>query len=85
MIIEKNVLNKKNLSKVLRESVSKVLNENAYNEEGVWDLVDEIQHFIGADKLVARLISRMSALEAKKVLEDIYNIDVRPYLDVNEE
>jgi hypothetical protein len=85
MIMEKNVLNKKKLSKVLRESVTKVLNENAYNEYGVWDLVDEIQHFIGPDKLVARLISRMSALEAKKVLEEIYDTDVRPYLDEDAE
>lgn len=83
--MEKNVLNEKKLSKILRESVSKVLNENAYTEEGVWDLVDEIQNFIGTGNLVARLISRMSALEAKKVLEEIYDTDVRPYLDEDAE
>lgn len=49
------------------------------------DLVDKIQDFIGTGNLVTCLISRMSALEAKKVLEDIYNANVRPYLDEDEE
>ena len=74
-------LTENDLHKVIKESVKKVLKENAYTEYGVWDLVDELKQIMNTEDILIRLIARISPIEAKHMLEDILKVEGPDYSD----
>jgi hypothetical protein len=78
-------LKESDLKNIIKESVAKILKENHYNEMGVWDMIEAIKETIGADALVSRLISRMSPMQAMKILQDIYEVEVASQYNDEEE
>ena len=71
-------INEAQLSKIVAESVKKVLNEeNAWGGNGdVWKLIDILKLYMSPDDILARLISRIGEYQALKYLEDIKNTEI---------
>jgi hypothetical protein len=83
--MKKNIvrLTENKLRRIVNESVKKVLSEGGYYSEGdeynrlgVWDLVEELNQTLGAENVVARLISRMGPDMAVRILNDIKSVEM---------
>ena len=83
--MKKNIvrLTENKLRRIVNESVKKVLSEGGYYSEGdeynrlgVWDLVEELTQRLGAENVIARLISRMGPDMAVRMLNDIKSVEM---------
>lgn len=60
---------------IVNESVKSILNENAYTEAGVWDLLERLEGFMSDKDIIARIISRIGPDEAVRILNDIITVE----------
>jgi hypothetical protein len=60
---------------IVNESVKSILNENAYTEAGVWDLLERLEGFMSDKDIIARIISRIGPDEAVRILKDIMAVE----------
>lgn len=66
------------LKQIINESVRKTLRESSedYNRFGVWDLVEELKEYLGADDLINRICGRMDPMTLSKMLRDIKSVEI---------
>jgi hypothetical protein len=66
------------LKQIINESVRRTLRESSedYNRFGVWDLVEELKEYLGADDLINRICGRMDPMTLSKMLRDIKSVEI---------
>ena len=69
------MLTESDLHRIVKESVKSILNENAYTEVGVWDLLERLEGFMSDKDIIARIISRIGPDEAVRILKDIMAVE----------